>query len=53
MCKYNKIRGKIRHPPHQQKYRKETIDIEDIEWEEADLEEDTLFAEPEQTNEEP
>ena len=35
------------------KYRKETIDIEDIEWEEADLEEDTLFAEPEQTNEEP
>jgi len=30
------------------KYRKETIDIEDIEWEEADLEEDTLFAEAEE-----
>lgn len=30
------------------KYRKETIDIEDIEWEEADLEENTLFAEAEE-----
>ena len=30
------------------KYRKETIDIEDIEWEEADLEENTLFADAEE-----
>ena len=30
------------------KYRKETIDIEDIEWEEADLEENTLFLDAEE-----
>lgn len=34
-------------------YRNETIDIEDIEWEEADLEEDTLFADVVEQQEEP
>ena len=34
-----------------EKYRKETIDIEDIEFEEVDLELDTLFPEPKNPNE--
>ena len=32
-----------------EKYRKETIDIEDVEFEEYDLEFDTLFPDPKQT----
>lgn len=33
------------------KYRAETIDIEDVEYEEVDHEEDTLFAEAEEVEE--
>ena len=32
------------------KYRAETIDIEDVEYEEADLEEETLFNDDEERN---
>ena len=32
------------------KYRAETLDIEDVEYEEADLEEDVLFAEDDDKN---